>query len=129
MFFAHMASYTPSAAAIAGALKPNRFDRTRLTSWTRLAATADGCVTAALTASKIAAVVLACVAAPTAWVAAASSHCAYWPATDVIAAAAAPCHGTPEVIAENDCAAELSSAPKPSQLAAAASIGPAPMPE
>ncbi|CNN82696.1 Uncharacterised protein [Mycobacterium tuberculosis] len=49
-------------AAIAGALKPNRFDRTRDTNWERLAATAAGCVTAALAASKIPAMDVACVA-------------------------------------------------------------------
>ena len=66
------------------------------------------------------AVASAFVAAPTAWVAAELSHCAYWVATVVIACAALPCQGSPPVTDENDCAAAPNSLPNPAQLAAAA---------
>ncbi|GAB7143443.1 hypothetical protein LRC484719_20310 [Mycobacterium riyadhense] len=70
-------------------------------------------------------------AAPPAWVAAASSHCAYGAATATIAADAGPCHeevAKPEIIDENEFAAVPNSSANPSQAAAAANIGAEPAP-
>ncbi len=71
-------------------------------------------------------------AAPAAWVDAALNNCAYGVATAFIAAEAAPCHASltkPEVTDENDDAAVPSSEARPSQAAAASSIGADPAPE
>ncbi|SGM50191.1 Uncharacterised protein [Mycobacterium tuberculosis] len=56
---AHICSYIASAAAIAGAFCPNRFDNTNCTNALRLAATSIGCTVAARAASNALATALA----------------------------------------------------------------------
>src|SRR5258708_3739086 len=129
---AHISSYWPSVAAIAGAFCPNRFDITNDTKSERLPATVTGCTVAAKADSNSLATAWACVAAPEACVAAALNHPAYGAAAAAMAWDAGPCHpwaANPEVTEENDSAAESSSEASPFQAAAAESIGAEPAPE
>ncbi len=68
---AHICSYSPSAAMIAAALSPKKFDRTNCTIALRLAATASGWTIAARAVSKAPATARAPPAACWAWAAAA----------------------------------------------------------
>ncbi len=108
------------------------FDNTSDTKLLRLAATNSGCTMATRTASNSAAMLLACAADCPACDAAALSHPAYGAAAAAIALAAAPCHEPltkPDVTVSKDAAADANSSAKPSQAAAAASIGSDPAPE
>jgi hypothetical protein len=97
-----------------------------------LAATVAGCTVAANADSKIPATALACAAAPDALAAAVLNHPVYGAAAAVMAADAGPCHdalASPDVTDPNEAAAEPNSPARPSQAAAADSIGAEPAPE
>jgi hypothetical protein len=98
----------------------------------RLAATANGWTVAARAASNALATACACPAVPVARAAASLRNRVYGAAAAVIAADAGPCHAwpvNPDVIAENDDAAEDNSSANPFQAAAAANMGAEPAPE
>ncbi|ETW25270.1 hypothetical protein MGAST_03535 [Mycobacterium gastri 'Wayne'] len=97
-----------------------------------MAATTAGCTVAAIADSNAPATIWAWAQAPAAWDAAVRNQPAYGAAVASIAVDAGPCHAwaaRPEVIEENDSAAESSSAANAFQATAASNMGAEPAPE